>query len=221
MKNLITKPQIMSSREIAEITGKEHRSVMRDIRTMFEQMEISTDLCRSFEGTFIDNMNREKSCYNLPRRECEILITGYDIKRRAAVIDRWFALEIKLKELQNQEQQRIQARETARLEYKPMNDVLVQSRKELGKDTTIYHYCNEANLINRIVLGSTSNKYCMANAIEQKVLRDNLDPTQIKAILHMQRLNTSLLEIGMSYYERKDKLIEVFSKNYKHMLVAK
>ncbi len=85
--------QTMSSYEIAELTGKQHKDVMRDIRVMFEQLEIGADLRSSFEGSFIDSMNREKPCYNLPRRECEILVTGYDVKRRAAVIDRWYALE--------------------------------------------------------------------------------------------------------------------------------
>ena len=82
--------QTMSSREIAELTGKELKHIHRDIQRMFEQLGIDDpNLDHDIER---DNRGYIKQ-YNLPRRECEILITGYDVKRRAAVIDRWFALE--------------------------------------------------------------------------------------------------------------------------------
>ncbi|MGP9796204.1 Rha family transcriptional regulator [Halomonas sp. 86] len=80
----------MSSREISELSGKRHDAVLRDIRRMFDKLE---EDAHTFVGTYIDSLGREQSEYLLPRRECEILVTGYDVKRRAAVIDRWFDLE--------------------------------------------------------------------------------------------------------------------------------
>ena len=56
----------MSSLTIAEITGKEHRNVMRDIRETLEQAEISA---LKLERTYRDAQNREQKCYHLPRRE--------------------------------------------------------------------------------------------------------------------------------------------------------
>lgn len=80
----------MSSCEIAELTGKRHGNVIRDI----ESMLIAINLDRlTFESIYLDAYSRASKCYNLPRRETEILITGYDVVRRAAVIDRWFQLE--------------------------------------------------------------------------------------------------------------------------------
>ena len=38
-------------------------------------------------------MNRKQTCYNLPRYETDLLITGYSIPYRAAVIKRWHELE--------------------------------------------------------------------------------------------------------------------------------
>ena len=81
---------LMCSTEIAELTGKSHKDVMRDVRVMLEKLEIDE---RKFASTYFDSMNRSKPCYDLPRRECEILITGYDVVRRAKVIDRWYDLE--------------------------------------------------------------------------------------------------------------------------------
>lgn len=81
----------MSSREIAELTGKRHGNVLRDIEKMLSELEISQ---LKFESTYFDEQGKERREYSLPYRECEILITGYDTRRRAAVIDRWTTLEV-------------------------------------------------------------------------------------------------------------------------------
>lgn len=40
----VNEVQTMSSREIAELTGKEHKHVLRDIRTVIEQLKDGPDL---------------------------------------------------------------------------------------------------------------------------------------------------------------------------------
>ncbi|MBF57710.1 MAG: Rha family transcriptional regulator [Halomonas sp.] len=80
----------MSSREIAELTGKQHKDVMRDIRVMCEQMEIdSAQFCAQYQ----DSTGRTLPYFELDRYHTEVLVTGYDVKRRAAVIKRWYDLE--------------------------------------------------------------------------------------------------------------------------------
>ncbi|TVL45035.1 hypothetical protein AYI98_16610 [Shewanella algae] len=88
----------MSSREIAELTGKTHANVCRDIRNMLTQLGVAQI---SFESGYFDANNQQRTEYFLPRRECEILVTGYDVVRRAAVIDRWLELETKQRQLPN------------------------------------------------------------------------------------------------------------------------
>ncbi|MFC6387746.1 Rha family transcriptional regulator [Methylorubrum zatmanii] len=80
----------MSSLEIAERTGKEHKNVMRDIRAMLAHLG---DTGLSFERSYTDSTGRSLPCFNLPKRECIILVTGYSIPMRAAVVDRWAELE--------------------------------------------------------------------------------------------------------------------------------
>ncbi len=89
--NINSDVETMSSRDIARITGKRHDHVVRDIKVMCEQMEWGLP---KFEDTYINQQNGQEYCqYNLPFYECMTLITGYDVKRRAAIIQRWHDLE--------------------------------------------------------------------------------------------------------------------------------
>jgi phage regulator Rha-like protein len=81
----------MSSLEIAQLMNKQHAHVMRDIRKLIEECAI--DLSKSGEISYIDQMNREQKMYRLDFEASMVLITGYDAKRRAKVIERWMALE--------------------------------------------------------------------------------------------------------------------------------
>lgn len=82
--------QTMSSREIAELTGKEHFHVKRDCEVMFAELELDVS---KFGGIYFDQMNRKQTEYLLPYELVQTLITGYSIKLRHAVIQRLNELE--------------------------------------------------------------------------------------------------------------------------------
>lgn len=94
MPNLITtgNTPTMSSREIAELTNKQHRNVVRDIKAMLE--ELGMDVL-SFEHIYRDALNREQTEIRLDRELTETLITGYSIALRHKVIRRLHELEQK------------------------------------------------------------------------------------------------------------------------------
>lgn len=78
----------MSSREIAELTGKQHDNVRRDI------LNLASDLSLSFEEKLeASNGGRPSKVFLLPKRETLILVSGYNIQMRARIIDRWQELE--------------------------------------------------------------------------------------------------------------------------------
>lgn len=80
----------MSSREIAELTGKRHDHVMRDIRNMLSELQIADP---KFGGTYLDGSGRSMPCFHLDRELTETLVTGYSIPLRHRVIRRLHELE--------------------------------------------------------------------------------------------------------------------------------
>lgn len=78
----------MSSREIADLTGKRHDNVMADIRKMLVEIQSPEKL-----GDYIDTKNRTQQMLLLNKEECLCLISGYSIKLRMAIIKRWQELE--------------------------------------------------------------------------------------------------------------------------------
>lgn len=85
-----TQIKTMSSREIAELTGKQHQHVKRDCEIMFMELELDAS---SFGHIYLDRMNRQQTEYLLTRELVQTLITGYNIKLRHAVIQRLNELE--------------------------------------------------------------------------------------------------------------------------------
>lgn len=80
----------MSSREIAELTGKRHDHVMRDIKAMLDGLWIDAP---NFGAVYQDAKGEKRRCFNLPKRETLILVSGYSVQMRAKIIDRWQELE--------------------------------------------------------------------------------------------------------------------------------
>jgi phage regulator Rha-like protein len=91
----ISSVSTMSSREISELTGKFHYDVVRDLINILSQAEIDAS---KFAVIYKDSQNRNQTEYLLPKRECDLVISGYSVKYRLAIIDRWHELENKQQE---------------------------------------------------------------------------------------------------------------------------
>ena len=87
MNNEVT----MSSREIAELVGKEHKHVMRDLRVLSEQLG---DMFEGVVQVWTHPQNKQQyEEYAIKRDTCITLLTGYDSVSRMKVIKRWQELE--------------------------------------------------------------------------------------------------------------------------------
>lgn len=82
----------MSSREIAELTGKEHKNVIRDIRAMLDSLAEG-------DGSVLSHVAETKDARGytaeiaLPKDLTLTLVAGYNVKLRKRIIDRWLELE--------------------------------------------------------------------------------------------------------------------------------
>lgn len=101
----------MTSREIAELTGKQHASVLRDIRVMLSQINGGSpedygteNLVKNQQNTVLvsgvsvsqygtNNAGRAIYHYILDRDNTYCLVAGYDAKARMLIIKRWQELE--------------------------------------------------------------------------------------------------------------------------------
>lgn len=93
---------LMGSRGIANAVDKEHKQVVRDIKTMLEQLEIDgTDLhddefkgflivYKEYNGrTVIDEIWLDETLSTT-------LVAGYDVHRRLALVKQWQAMKVEL-----------------------------------------------------------------------------------------------------------------------------
>ena len=88
--------QKMTSLEIAELTGKQHKNLMRDIRNMEPAWEKACGLKFELTSRTIIQPNggtREVPCYSLTKMECLYIATKFNDEARARLVLRWRELE--------------------------------------------------------------------------------------------------------------------------------
>lgn len=100
MGNLIPNQKGMTSLEIAEVTGKQHAHVMRDIRNLLSQGVAESNFGL---GSYTDANGQERPLFNLIPKGCLILASGYDAVLRERIINRLEELEKGKRELSRKE----------------------------------------------------------------------------------------------------------------------
>ena len=98
--NIIKKEQnkqTMTSLEIAELTGKQHKDIMRAIRNMEPAWEKICGRNFALTSRTIVQPNggtREVPCYSLTKTECLYIATKFNDEARAKLVLRWEELEM-------------------------------------------------------------------------------------------------------------------------------
>jgi phage antirepressor YoqD-like protein len=80
----------MSSREIAELTGKDHKHVLQDVRNMLDQLGMTL---AEFSANLPDAYGRPQPVYMLPKELTITLVSGYSVVMRHRIVTRWQELE--------------------------------------------------------------------------------------------------------------------------------
>lgn len=77
--------EYLTSLDIAEVTGKEHKNVLRDIRNLLDQ---GVDQLNFEPVEYTDKKGEKRPCYRLTPKGCLILASGYDALLREKIINR-------------------------------------------------------------------------------------------------------------------------------------
>lgn len=106
MSSIITnsEPRI-TSLEIAEITGKNHKDVMRAIRNMepaWVKVQERKFALSSYSYNLPNGAKKEVACYSLTKTESLYIATKFNDEARAKLVIRWYELEQKEHDLQLQ-----------------------------------------------------------------------------------------------------------------------
>lgn len=86
----IVRKETMTSLEIAEVTGKQHAHIMRDIRKLLEQGVSESNFgLTSYRQAQPNGGSKDVPMYQLTKKGCLILASGYDALLREKIINRW------------------------------------------------------------------------------------------------------------------------------------
>ncbi|EPF5868892.1 Rha family transcriptional regulator [Morganella morganii] len=221
MKHLIKKSgnqPVVNTDVIASEFGRDHFRVMNSIESLIASRHLGASDFRA--SSYVTKQKKELPCYELTERGFLIampFIGGEKAKDgQVRLVDSF----IQFREKAAKEAQVQIERNVARVEYKPMTDAVKQSKVDEGKDPAPYHFSNEADLINRIVLGTSSAKFRKDKDIgKTEPIRDYLSHQQIRAITELQRANTVFITMGWGFDQRKGTLTGLFDKNHKKALL--
>ena len=84
--------QMMTSLEIAQVTGKQHKNVMQAIRNMEPAWEKVNGLKFQLVN-YRDQKGELRPCYLLTKTECLYIATKFNDEARAKLVLRWEELE--------------------------------------------------------------------------------------------------------------------------------
>jgi Rha family phage regulatory protein len=194
------------SRFVAQAFGKEHYNVLRDIKALLENPDgLSSEfVALNFEGTsYRDSQNKKRPSYHLTRDGFTMLVMGYTgadaLRFKEQYIKRF-----------NEMERTIAALKPARADYPLMTEQI----RLAHDDPKPYHFTNEVDMINRIVLGVSAKQYKLSRniSVEETSIRPHLTGEELKMIDYLQMLNAGMIAGGMPFEQRKTALIAAASR---------
>lgn len=207
--------QTMSSREIAKLTSKEHRSILRDIDKLNETYE-KLAMHKVVQGSYTlkSTGKQQHREFNLTKEQSLDLMTGYNAELRIKINRRW--LELEQKEIDKLKWKEV--RKGSKEKHKLMCDAI---NDEHNGSPKFYHFVNEAEMLNVIVFGMKSKQLKeYFGASEKQPVRDFMTVAQLDAYEYLQNMNAAFIAINMSKNERLAKLEELYIRKHKNKVIG-
>lgn len=189
-----------TSRELARVFGKEHFHVLRDIERILNDCEKKFGESNFGLSSYKTMQNKKQSQYLMTRKGFSLVAMGFTGKK---------AMEFKVAYIEAFEamSELIGTRLLSKAGYKEMSSAVARN---LG--TGRYVFAEEANMVNRAVLGMTSKDFREVHNLKPgQTPRDSVVKEKLEQLDAAQRLNANLIRAGVHSSERQ-RILEV---NYK------
>jgi phage regulator Rha-like protein len=186
----------MSSRDLAELTDKEHKTALRDIRNMLASLYGEDGAELYHPGVTIERDGRDYiSLINMDREHTMTLVTGYDVRLRKRVIDRLAAYETSPPRLPTTAEafasafQMIADGERRQAEQHRQIEALGERVDQMAQAHVILDKmpvdCESIVYIRKRI----NRQYGLSDAIVDKVMRDSLYAPTIRALVRNQHVD--------------------------------
>ena len=201
---------VVTSLDIAETFGKEHKNVLRDIK----QLECSDEFGQlNFEpSSYINQQNKEQPMYFITRDGFTLLVMGYTgekaMKFKEAYIRQFNAMEKALIGKLKEREKGIAVRQA-------LTNALQQSQE--NERMHGHAYSTYTNIVYKAVFGKDAKHLREEYGLSKKEnLRDCFSEEELKAVQSVEMIVSGLVNCGWGYEQIKE---FVLNQNLK-MLVA-
>lgn len=197
---------VVSSLDVAETFGKEHKNVLKDIR----ELNCSEEFGRlNFEPTdYVDEHNRKQPMYYITRDGFTLLAMGYTgekaMKFKEAYIKQFNAMERMLQGKLIEREKGIAVRQS------------LTKALQLSAENERMHghaYSTYTNCIYKVLFGMNANKLREHYGISKKDnLRDCFSAEELRAVQSMECMVSGLVDCGWGYDKIKAFIAETNTK---------
>lgn len=200
---------VTTSRKVAEFFEKEHKNVIQSIENLIAEKSAVKNM---FMLSTYKVRGRDFKEYLLTFDGFSLLVMGFTgpkaLEFKLAYIKAFNEMKKELEDFRFQ-------RKIAKEGYKGLTGSL---KDELGDDAKVYHFSNEADMINKIVLGLTAKQYCDIHKVDRKCMRDHLSSKDLEAIVELEKYDEFLIRRGFTYKQREEELSEYHLRRLRKML---
>jgi Rha family phage regulatory protein len=186
---------------VAKFFSKNHFHVLRDIETL----DCSDEFRQTNFGltSYKDEQGKKRPCYTMTRDGFTFLVMGYRGKKAA-----------KFKELYIQRFNEMEKTIKSLVEARQDFPLLTETIRQAHEEPKPYHYTNEMDMINRLVLGMSARQYREAHGIPKgESIRPHLTKEQLKQIDTLQKVDVGFVLVVPEFEKRKEELKKYLEKS--------
>lgn len=185
---------------VAKMFNKTHQHVLRDIAKITESKSGLSEEFRVHnfvKSSYKDSTGRKLPCYDMTRDGFTVLVMGYTGQRamrfKETYIHRFNEMESFIRTL---------------VEARTQFPLLTENIKLLHENPRPYHFSNECDMLNRLVLGMTAKQFRETNQLgDVKSIRPYLSPEQINMLDILQKVDIGLL-VSVPDFEQRKRFLE-------------